>query len=357
VQSWKLFFQKFGTHVVTSAKGGGTIEVIIESIDKENSDPVTPEHVSELTNGMAIILEHISNTLVGKEKDLIVPHGLDYKIIFKGGSGAYQMNNITALSDPEDDEGLNIIDQWKDSVQYEPVMLQTYLTLVPITELLKGAKAQLPDSEPLAEAVTNAVQTLFNASLRYIPTTSVSHLPDSRERTDSPPQNAIGDFEALNELVTLFKSMKESSERMHLNYLELLKEQDRETKEQEEKLEKIRQDRMLEEKLREEREREDAKYERQLAVEREQIEYKRQADERIFQAQIQMNRQQIEAERQAAFEKISADQQQSLLNFMMAENERRTQERLNKRDWFDKVTDVVKSAIPALPMLMGAVAG
>lgn len=181
---WDGFFKKYGTHTVQSAFGGGRIRVTVKL--NETTTTTKQHQFSHLTEGMSQILQSLADSLVGKMAPILaLPAGISFELVFEGGDPKFG--------------SISEIDDWKDSVHYNPIMLGSDLNLVATSEIVSRFSTQ--DKVQLIE---DAASTLFNASFVYIPVQRVRSGTASREHTASGWEAGIGSLESVSEYLPPF---------------------------------------------------------------------------------------------------------------------------------------------------------
>lgn len=342
---WDTFFKKYGTHVVTSAFGGGrvTIEVTLDP-SSPSLPPTKTEQYTKLTESMAQIVQKLADNLIGKEISSLNYADVTHKVTFSGGDPTY-----ASLLD---------IDHWRDSVHYNPIMLSSDLKLLPISELVR--QASLPQKADLIEL---AATQLFNASLVYIPITRAANpaAGANRQHTVSGSDAGLGGYESIAEFASIFKIMAEEGTRMQDKMLAVMQQREAESARREEldRQEKLLQKQVDLEQARHDRA--DALAERRLEMEENQLHAQNLANLEAIRAQKAQLQAELENERFIADQNANDQRQAQLYGFINAENERRLQANLNRKSTWDKITDFTGKIISsgrdammsAAPFLMG----
>jgi hypothetical protein len=123
VKEWKLFFEKYGTHVVVSGYVGGRVAGLL--LDDKLRD-LTVENRLE-----------ILKTVVSFEKpaDTLSP---SYN--FYGGDGLEDPANLTSF---DSETKTNVLGDWERSLGYDPIGLDYDLMLEPISSYVKAVNGTL----------------------------------------------------------------------------------------------------------------------------------------------------------------------------------------------------------------------
>ncbi|CAF4008167.1 unnamed protein product [Rotaria sp. Silwood1] len=180
VKKFNAFFQRFGTHVVTSCFGGGAIE-ITASVETTK----TFKSIEDM-RGFASQLRAVFGNVFGLGIDSSYTGGyqresrtnlsnISYTIALKGGDMAYHIRNLAQLSS---DKASEHIQKWVQSLSVQPLMLNTNMHLVPLSYYVRKYN---PNA---AQEIDLASQELFKANLKYV---SSLNPPPPPPRPDVPP--------------------------------------------------------------------------------------------------------------------------------------------------------------------------
>ncbi len=349
VENWQQFFARYGTHVVTNAYGGGSIKVTVKLLEEEQKS--NNERFAILSETMANVMQELANELIGKDARYEPPQGVTYSFSQKGGDHKYYWSNFSDLDDTKN------IDEWRDSLKYEPIVLTSKLQLVPISEIVK----ELQGNQEMSFLIEEAAATLLNASLVYIPVQRLDYgedSPESRDRLDSGTNRMAGDFESIQEFANMFKMISESNQQMQLQLAALMEESHRKREEQDAKYQQEFLVMQQQEAEKEQRRIEQQRYDDGIQLEREKLEMERLVQENTLRAQMEQNRMQLEMQQRLAMEEIRSKNEQTMLNFINFENDRRNQMEMNTKGAADKAMDgfgqMQQTLMSDLPFLMAS---
>lgn len=144
LEKWRVFFGYWGTHVVKQAFGGGSVEItfrgsILSKIYKSmKKDSILPSDEYDTTRVFQWItgdgLDFVASCGKDIKNDFLQGH--DVEAHFHGGDIKYQQVDLTKLGTKE--EVANIREDWKESLENNPVMLETNLVLVPLSHFIRS---------------------------------------------------------------------------------------------------------------------------------------------------------------------------------------------------------------------------
>ncbi len=182
VNKFKVFFQRFGTHVVTSCFGGGAIQ-ITGSAETENtlkSEQDRRAFIAQLridfTKKFGV---HTDSTYTNDYQNQSTTHlsNLKYSLNFKGGDWPYHHQNLTDSSDGAPDH----VEKWNQSLTLNPMMLDTNMNLTPLSWYVQK---YYPDT---AKEIDRASERLFKTNCESErPSTP---LPPPRAEVPPPPED------------------------------------------------------------------------------------------------------------------------------------------------------------------------
>jgi GTP-binding protein EngB required for normal cell division len=118
---WRLFFQKYGTHVVDSVYGGGSIEVIATKKIPGKTSLAEHEKVIRLVREILKNLGTINKVSVDD-----VSEDWKFDIHFKGGDPHLSPHSLATIFSKA---GVDFIRVWKESLPFHPIMLQSEIML------------------------------------------------------------------------------------------------------------------------------------------------------------------------------------------------------------------------------------
>ncbi|CAL8147970.1 unnamed protein product [Orchesella dallaii] len=155
VRLWNDFFNEFGTHVVKSGWGGGRIGIKVEI-----PSSIQVATLKEKLFKVVEYVEDLSILISGKKIDPkeILPVGVNYSLVFYGGNQIYHTSDLSALSLEDAKE---LMDNWKVSLKYNPVM--NPIEFVPIYEVAQSLGLRK------VEYIKEASSRLLNSTLVYKP--------------------------------------------------------------------------------------------------------------------------------------------------------------------------------------------
>jgi len=141
VDSWKEFFNYWGTHVIQSGFGGGSIQAnfrgkMLSNIFKSlKQDSVLPSDEYETSKVFQWItgdgLDFLTTNEDSKAEFL---QGFDVDTSFQGGDMKFQQTDLTKLSHHKVAE---VREEWIHSLPLNPVILETNLVLVPLSYFVR----------------------------------------------------------------------------------------------------------------------------------------------------------------------------------------------------------------------------
>ncbi|ODN01554.1 GTP-binding protein A [Orchesella cincta] len=353
VQVWNKFFNKYGTHVVTHAFGGGSI-VVRARVDPDSVESQTWTNsykFSILSETMGNISQQLANELIGKDASYEPPQGIMYDFTQKGGNHKHYWSNFSEL-----DEVKNV-DQWKDSLRYEPIILTNRVQLLPISEVVKQHGGT--NGRDLGYLIEEAAANLLNASLVYIPLKKLdSDNPLSRDRTTSGKVlgSRGGDFESMKEFASMFQALAESGKGMQAQLMQLLSQSQEKQQRQEQEWQ---QQMLVMQQHQAEQERELRLQEKdaaELQFRRDQLEMQRISQENALQLQMEQARLQAEMQQMTLMAEIKSRNEQSMLAFINAENDRNAQIMANKKGWLSSTLEFLGDGFKSMMQTGAAVA-
>ncbi|CAF3513478.1 unnamed protein product [Rotaria sp. Silwood2] len=165
VNKFKAFFQRFGTHVVTSCFGGGAMEFAVSVENKETLKSIEDirRFASQLRADFGNVFGlGIDSTYTGgyQNESRTNLSGTSYNATLKGGDMTYHIRNLTQLSS---DKASEHIEKWVQSLSVQPLMLNTNMHLMPLSYY---ARKHNPNA---GQQIDLASQELFKDNLKYVP--------------------------------------------------------------------------------------------------------------------------------------------------------------------------------------------
>ncbi|UJR18157.1 hypothetical protein I4U23_005057 [Adineta vaga] len=163
VAQFTEFFQRFGTHVVTSCFGGGAIEIeaSVENANTTINMQDLRSLVGQLKAGFSdkfrleVDATYTNGYQYTSRRDLTNIH---YSTSFKGGDIMFHLQN------PDGNSHETVIEykrKWIESLTTQPVMLNTDMKIVPVSYYVRQK------NQNTAENIDLASQKLFEANLKY----------------------------------------------------------------------------------------------------------------------------------------------------------------------------------------------
>ena len=208
VDKFKNFFQTFGTHVVTSCFGGGAIEVEVPSPDEMQriSDSNKYDFFMKTKANLMKTIDLHWNFIpipMGEINSPSVLESTNYSIHCRGGD---MKNHVQTISEHPSLGGHEKMAKWIESLATQPLMLQTNMTLVPVSYYVR-------ETYPQKEKHFNrAYQQLLEANLEYVPRPSSD--PPLRANVE-PPQEPSGSCLKAGTLILLSDGRKLPIEMIH----------------------------------------------------------------------------------------------------------------------------------------------
>ncbi|CAL8109645.1 unnamed protein product [Orchesella dallaii] len=354
VQRWNTFFNRHGTHVVARAFGGGSI-IVRARVDPDSVEASTwtnSDKFSILSETMGNVTQQLANELIGKDASFQPPAGILYDFSQRGGNRRHFWSNFSEL-----DEVKNV-DQWRESLRYQPVVLTNRLQLLPISEVVKQHGGN--NGKELGYLIEEAAASLLNASLVYIPLQKFNddaENPQSRDRTMSGQLlgSRGGDFESMKEFSNMFQALAETSKGMQVQLMQMLAQSQEKQQLQDQEWQKqqlaLQQANAEQERLA----REDERYAAEMQFRRDQLEMQRITQENTLQAQMEQAKMQAEMQRITMMAEIKSRNEQSMLAFINSENDRNAQIIANKKGWLTTTLEIVKDGLTGVMQAGAAV--
>jgi len=166
---WEEFFDVYGTHVITSASGGGRIVLTVLENHLKNYfgaiDLSRREKVVEIEQFLSNLLDaddlNGSDAIPRWQSEGIGLEGKDDLLVssirFQGGDPSFENIDLTACHKPG--ERKDLIFKWSQSLPFFPVMFDSAISLEPITNILE--RHGLAEEARLVDLAT---QRLFGKS-------------------------------------------------------------------------------------------------------------------------------------------------------------------------------------------------
>ncbi|CAM4842294.1 unnamed protein product [Rotaria magnacalcarata] len=188
VTKFQAFFQRYGTHVVISCFGGGSIE--IEATVQTSGNLRSVDDLQKFTFQMKAGLTKIFETNVDSTyTDTHQSHSqanltnITYSAYFKGGDIRHHVQNLANISSTD---ASRRISQWIESLTIQPLMLKTNMQLVPLSYYAEKI------NKNAAQNIELASKELFQASLNYVPPPPPPP-PPPRPKVQPPQPENSGD--------------------------------------------------------------------------------------------------------------------------------------------------------------------
>ncbi|ODM91066.1 GTP-binding protein A [Orchesella cincta] len=175
VTKWNAFFNEYGTHVVKSVHGGGAIEITLESAKPFNDEMSQALFdVIKFAEDMTFLIEDDSNGTSNGTRT-VLKEGTTHSLTFHGGNPKFYTSDLTKLGI---EEAVNLMNNWKNSLKYNPAVLTTEMRLEPMSHVVRKL------GQNYSSEIEKATELLFNASLTYDPNVAkASAIPPPRDQT------------------------------------------------------------------------------------------------------------------------------------------------------------------------------
>ncbi len=200
VDAWKSFFATYGTHVVKSTHGGGSIEIQVTARGDMGALTEIAESMFQLIQfAEDLTATHLSYSNDTSRNATGVPN---HVLKFKGGNVKYHATDLTSMGLGAAAE---LLEKWRESVDLSPAILTSDMRLLPISQVAKKL------GRNISSEIERAARLLFNSKFEYKkPTQTQSTVP--RDRTDTQ-QIGAGHNEFASFLEVMMKQMQKSDER------------------------------------------------------------------------------------------------------------------------------------------------
>lgn len=341
VENWTRFFNLYGTHVIVAASGGGSITIKLAIEQNYEATLSKTQQYAILTDSMSRIVQHFADSLKGIDSILDMSNDkVSYELIVSGGQ------QYKAREDFD-------IDLWKASVYYNPVMLSTYLELVPISDLVRQS-----NYDEIATMIEEAAGALFNASLVYVPVAKVNFNPAiSRDRTGAGGDgfsSSGGDYRMVQEFAGIFKMMSAETDKMY-DKMMLMMAQVRE--ESEKRSELAEQQRKLDKEIEQQEKailREEARLKEERDLQREALHLQNLQNMENLRIEKDKVAMQMQQQSMMAMAEAQAQQQQLLMQYINSENQRIHEASLAaaaKKPIWESITGTITQAVGPLALL------
>jgi hypothetical protein len=189
VKDWRGFFRMYGTHVVHLAFGGGSIETAVAVTLKNGTS--NPKALMDRTKMAIQRLPQYTSFLSGSNVN--IGSDGDLKISLTGGDYAFKSLNLKTM---EPEKSREAYKGWRDSLTSSPIMLNSKLRLVPLSELIR------PLNYTLSQNMEGAAENYLQGSLVYTPSAALAPI-----KRDGVPvvTRPVSDYSEIPELNIKFE--------------------------------------------------------------------------------------------------------------------------------------------------------
>ncbi len=180
VKEWMGIFRNYGTHVVHSVFGGGSIDTVASVRNKELIDSFTrePEKVKRAIQRLPQYTNFSGGNIISENR-------IDFKMSLTGGDYTFQFLNLLTMDRVNGSEAYK---DWQDSLIVSPIMLNSKLRLIPLFEIVR------PFNDSLGLVMERATTEYLQGLLVYArPTTS-----SPRRREEQPVETTPMGFSEVN---------------------------------------------------------------------------------------------------------------------------------------------------------------
>ncbi|CAL8123444.1 unnamed protein product [Orchesella dallaii] len=161
VEKWTAFFHEYGTHVVHSVHGGGSIQIELHSDTPFNEEMGRALFdLIKFAEDMSFLVADESNNGTGGSNRTVFKEGIQHSLTFLGGDPEFHTNDFTKM--PIEDAS-KLLTKWKKSLKFNPAVLTTEMRLKPISQVVKKI------GQNYSSEIERATSLLFNSSLVYVP--------------------------------------------------------------------------------------------------------------------------------------------------------------------------------------------
>jgi hypothetical protein len=156
VQQWKAFFLQYGTHIIHSVHGGGSIEI------KATSNYSSYQNVSKRIFDFVDFAEKIElSRSEGQTSGEMNLNGIEHSLTFRGGDPSYKTTDLTKMSVQE---ASSLLNNWKKSLRLRPEVLWSSVTLRPLSQIVNKGIGQDASSK-----IAEGAKRFLDGTLEYTP--------------------------------------------------------------------------------------------------------------------------------------------------------------------------------------------
>ncbi|CAL8139042.1 unnamed protein product [Orchesella dallaii] len=157
VEEWHQFFNLYGTHVVHSIYGGGSIQIELHSDTPCNTE------IGHALLDMIYLTEEMPFLVEGQDNGSIkrlFKDGIFYSLTFLGGDSQFSVRNSTEISV---DNAAILLSRWEESLRTNPVTLPALeMKLIPLSQVVEGL------GQGVSSEIHRAANLHFKSSIKQL---------------------------------------------------------------------------------------------------------------------------------------------------------------------------------------------